>query len=664
MTLFNDNYYTDLQYVGSSPFQALALLCQLSEQTVNVEIERFGLTDLITPNVMSHQLFLMQINTFIHNFKQNTPSQFMQTLELIQIMTYGNQLLPAMSINSLTTLEDIGNHHFHMPPTFMNFSNCSCITSSDCIEEMYLANMTHDSLYNPLIANITHFYTGCYVVNALMQSTLECFFNLTCFIPLFSMLSDMKAPHPLDLVNVTVLDSTIKSQYEPNTLIDVIFKNLTIEEWKNETNFGSYYGQCAPSFCSYSVATRNNLIYIITKIIGLIGGLMTGLKFLVPFSVLVIRKIIDKIQKPLPIENDAIPQNTFNIELDSIINSYQSQTPIPFLTAFYLMRGMTQANQLMSSYQTNYKFDLNYNFFDLPDNLLGSMLTTSVLYGEDECDCAQTSTCIQPLNMFKNFYTGCYPIEALLKSTLECFYDKTCVRESSSVNLTVSQQYSPNTTIAKILDGFMIEQWNNKSNYSAFYDNCHPQTCTYTETKRYDIPYIVTTTIGVIGGLTTIIKMVLPTVLTTEAISGTVSEHPAVSSMPVIAVTSMPVTTGPIIYLLTTSRDPIQALCNTTSGTNSHSAYAGYDICQYPPDEAAANAIDLDVSTKYLNFGNVNYATLSYSPAINTGFCIKPTINDGQGTIVRQVQFVTADDHPIRDPLTITLEGTNSASLT
>ncbi|CAF1255155.1 unnamed protein product, partial [Adineta steineri] len=46
-----------------------------------------------------------------------------------------------------------------------------------------------------------------------------------------------------------------------------------------------YYNECQPSKCSYSYETKNSAIYIITTVIGLVGGLITVLKLIVPRAV-------------------------------------------------------------------------------------------------------------------------------------------------------------------------------------------------------------------------------------------------------------------------------------------------------------------------------------------------------------------------------------------
>ena len=61
--------------------------------------------------------------------------------------------------------------------------------------------------------------------------------------------------------------------------------------------FDHYFNQCAPQSCQHSYTKQYDLIYVLTTLIGLFGGLTTGLRFLVYYTGLIIFKIIDRYQK-------------------------------------------------------------------------------------------------------------------------------------------------------------------------------------------------------------------------------------------------------------------------------------------------------------------------------------------------------------------------------
>jgi hypothetical protein len=97
--------------------------------------------------------------------------------------------------------------------------------------------------------------------------------------------------------------------------------------------------------------------------------------------------------------------------------------------------------------------------------------------------------------------------------------------------------------------------------------------------------------------------------------------------------------------------DPIVGVYNTVAGGANTLSTAGTGSGQFPTAESPPNAIDNDVTKKYLNFGT------SPVPGINTGFYVTPSAG---ASIVVGLHFATANDSPNRDPMAFTLEGTNS----
>ena len=108
--------------------------------------------------------------------------------------------------------------------------------------------------------------------------------------------------------------------------------------------------------------------------------------------------------------------------------------------------------------------------------------------------------------------------------------------------------------------------------------------------------------------------------------------------------------------------DPIVAIWNTSASGNSTASTAGTTAAgQYPAGEAAPNAIDGVSTTKYLNFGGGGGGSVSTgSKGVGTGFYATPSLTD---TIVDSLRFTAANDAVDRDPLTITLEGSNGGDL-
>ena len=115
-------------------------------------------------------------------------------------------------------------------------------------------------------------------------------------------------------------------------------------------------------------------------------------------------------------------------------------------------------------------------------------------------------------------------MEALLQSTLECWYNQTCldllqsnIRSSSSSqwNLTAldspkSTHYFSNSTVQDLLDELMIEIWNASIVYEKYYMQCQPQECTYVYKQKYGLFRTITVFIGLLGGLTVVLAGIIP----------------------------------------------------------------------------------------------------------------------------------------------------------
>jgi hypothetical protein len=118
---------------------------------------------------------------------------------------------------------------------------------------------------------------------------------------------------------------------------------------------------------------------------------------------------------------------------------------------------------------------------------------------------------------------------------------------------------------------------------------------------------------------------------------------------------------------ITNPGDPIVGIWQTAIGGNSTASTAGTASAgQYPAAEAPANAIDgrylgppaTPAATKYLNFGTGGAGGVSaITKGQGTGYYVTPAIGS---SIVTGIQVATANDAPERDPLTVSIEGSNA----
>ena len=117
-------------------------------------------------------------------------------------------------------------------------------------------------------------------------------------------------------------------------------------------------------------------------------------------------------------------------------------------------------------------------------------------------------------------------------------------------------------------------------------------------------------------------------------------------------------TTERPIVTLTRPGDPIIGLYNTTAG----GPIVGKDGRYSYTTEHPSLAIDNSTSTKYFNFGGTGDVSQSaHQPGVGSGFYVTPSISNA--TVAIGLLFATADGLPNRDPLSVTLEGSNLDAL-
>ena len=111
------------------------------------------------------------------------------------------------------------------------------------------------------------------MIEGLLQSNLKCFFQIDCL---------RQLENALNISHLTVPPLFNSSHYDADTTVSEIVQNLMIDQWGNAENYLSYFNQCQPNICTATYVSRRNIIYIITATVGLIGGLTSMYKFLVP----------------------------------------------------------------------------------------------------------------------------------------------------------------------------------------------------------------------------------------------------------------------------------------------------------------------------------------------------------------------------------------------
>ena len=245
------------------------------------------------------------------------------------------------------------------------------------------------------------------------------------------------------------------------------------------------------------------------------------------------RQIIDDALKDFLqtqfVSSSVIPRSLFEYQMFSIIENWNKTTLNRYVQTLELIRGTTQGNQLTNGFS-----NMAYNTDD------NSRETTikAMVYGN--CSCSFSRLCRSPvgiapynqsvsfnaelLSRLSTFFVGCYPIEALLASTLECFYHQSCMLEldhllprprGSSFNFSSlnASRNRPDETVESMVNRMMVDRWSSNLSFSAYFQACAPLSCVFEYKRRNDYLTIITTIIGIFGGLSLAYKLVIVIIL-------------------------------------------------------------------------------------------------------------------------------------------------------
>ena len=168
----------------------------------------------------------------------------------------------------------------------------------------------------------------------------------------------------------------------------------------------------------------------------------------------------------------------------------------------------------------------------------GSLALTRPVIYDNNCSCALNKSCttqavfinesFTSITPVKGFKIGCTPTESFLSSTLECFYDLSCIERiqqyihyaqidnDTKVPILLfanSSRFLVNTTIFDLVNHLFVETWSATVNYSAYFHQCSPILCSYTYLQQLNSFYTITLLLGLYGGLNFVLKWLCPNIV-------------------------------------------------------------------------------------------------------------------------------------------------------
>jgi hypothetical protein len=265
-----DYSYDDYRRFVVPHFRLLFHLCTLADDTLTNALSIFHSNTLISKRAQSRQAVEAQMEADLNQFRSSIPQAFMRTLDFIRQMAQGNGLVSSIGSNWYPILLN-ENEAASMVPRLYGENNCSCGTNSMCASSAAIGEWI-----------VPGFFVGCYPLESLLQSTLECLYDITC-------INKLKNMNQFSNMTFRPLKSTLSS---PHVTVQSLVNTLMVDRWESSITYEHYYATCSPLSCTYVITERANPIYMITTVIGFYGGLTVALDIIVPILMKIARYLI------------------------------------------------------------------------------------------------------------------------------------------------------------------------------------------------------------------------------------------------------------------------------------------------------------------------------------------------------------------------------------
>ena len=267
-------------------WQTIAGFCRLSQTSIETTIDQFYANGMFNVLAIDENLLRFQTQTAFDTLLTNTRSLFFRNFIAIQRITTGNQFASGLgtNFNARWSIRDQKPIPVLSPRTF---DNCSCLNMNGCPR-----------------SSIDGIVSDCLMINGVLQSSLQCYFNQTCLSQL----------HPSVMSSVNELNFEKNHQSNITSTVQELLERFMLDQWIIEIDFTAYYQQCQPNYCLYSYRQRFDLIYALTTIIGIFSVLNIVLRCL---SQLITKKLFSRRTVPIVIQ---IPRQE-SIIADSFISN-------------------------------------------------------------------------------------------------------------------------------------------------------------------------------------------------------------------------------------------------------------------------------------------------------------------------------------------------------
>ena len=271
----NKSAFAEDDVRATLPFfwQTIAGLCIASNKTWIDTVTAFGGSQIVSPAAVSEHTLQSQVHAALDNQLSVAQATLAWNLLAIRSTITGNQMVSALATNfhlGYASVEGVTSDTPKMLPR--TFDNCSCLNREGCPRPA----LVNDSYDRPVL--VPGMAIDCLIVDGTLGSTLACYYDRSCVTLLHKSLSTWVEP----------LSNWSNRNFAIDSSVQELVNELMLDEKTTDIHFDDFYSQCNPALCTYSYYRRFDILFIVTTILGIFGGLSFVLRLIAP----IIAKII------------------------------------------------------------------------------------------------------------------------------------------------------------------------------------------------------------------------------------------------------------------------------------------------------------------------------------------------------------------------------------
>ncbi|CAF2879049.1 unnamed protein product [Rotaria sp. Silwood2] len=236
------------------------------------------------------------------------------------------------------------------------------------------------------------------------------------------------------------------------------------------------------------------------------------------------------------ISDRILPKNIFDNEVKILVDTFNESTFSELYRTFSLTRVAVETNPFASriGQQVTFLVDNEYQIKIESGQIENQRMKApgappcTCLLPDDDCYAyAYVYSFTETFDMTKinGLLIKCFSTESTLFSTLECWYNHSCVElvrmhyimngvtniiDIAPLDENLPSKFSINDTIEVLINALLLENFTINISYDQYYAKCAPLSCIYTIEETFDFIFLITSILAIYAVLNKIFRLTLP----------------------------------------------------------------------------------------------------------------------------------------------------------